>query len=199
MMDQLAPLIFAGLALGWAVHAHQLHRRLNSARRDPLTGLLTRAGWTASAQRIIRGPRSAILLLDLDGFKPVNDHFGHQAGDALLRAVGQRLAAWCHSNGVAGRLGGDEFVAALDDDTELSARLAELRDLLARPVRHGGCQLQVTASIGVCRLATLHHPNLTTALGKADHEMYRHKGHARRAPGRDHVGTADRRLLEPAA
>ncbi|MGW1549432.1 GGDEF domain-containing protein [Streptomyces sp. NPDC002346] len=98
--------------IGWASHTALLTHRLATARRDPLTGLRTRAGWTALAERVIRRHRDAVvLLLDLDDFKNLNDSHGHVAGDFALAVTAERLAAWCGRHGIAGRLGGDEFVA----------------------------------------------------------------------------------------
>lgn len=183
MMTYLATLLLnIGLAAGWTVHVRHLLRRLSAARRDPLTGLLTRAGWTCRAERITRSRRSAVLLLDLNGFKPINDRFGHGAGDTVLAGVGERLTAWCASSSgrVAGRLGGDEFVIALADATGLDEHLAELHTTLSQPVHHGGRRLVVTASIGACRLADLDTPTLSAALHAADQDMYRNKGRGRR-------------------
>lgn len=184
MMTQLElplQILPALLMLGWALHAHRLYRRLHQGRRDPLTGLLTREGWSRRAKRTLnRHPRSAVILLDLDGFKPVNDKFGHAAGDAVLAATGQRLNAWCEGIGTAGRLGGDEFVLALEDDGRLEDRLAGLADLLRQPVTHDGHTLRVGASLGAARRRDLPAPNLSDALAAADAAMYRIKGRTRR-------------------
>ncbi|SBT93979.1 diguanylate cyclase (GGDEF) domain-containing protein [Streptomyces sp. DI166] len=186
VLQLLAPL----LAGGWALHAHRLYQRLHRGRKDPLTGLLTRDGWTRAAERVIRRhPGATVLLADLNGFKAVNDRHGHDAGDAVLAAAGERLAAWCGKNGVAGRLGGDEFVAILTDDTRLPDRMADLAETLRQPVGHHGLQLRVGASIGAARLAELDTPTLAAALKAADTAMYRVKGRTRRG----------RRLLAPAA
>ena len=103
----------AGLpALGWALHGGLLWRRLATARRDPLTGLHTRAGWTTRAEHLLaKHPGALVLLVDLDDFKTINDTHGHAAGDAVLTATAQRLADWCGRHGIAARLGGDEFAA----------------------------------------------------------------------------------------
>ncbi|MFI9588261.1 GGDEF domain-containing protein [Streptomyces sp. NPDC052236] len=175
----LQTLIPAVLAAGWAVHAGLLYRRLTRTRRDPLTGLLTRAGWTRRARRITAHRNAAVVLIDLDRFKRINDRVGHAAGDAILAATGDRLAAWC-GRGAAGRLGGDEFVVALVDNGDLDQRLAELRTLLCQPVEHDGQLLKVGASIGVARLADLPTATLSAALGAADAAMYRAKGRGRR-------------------
>jgi diguanylate cyclase (GGDEF)-like protein len=195
-------LISAFLAGGWSLHAHRLYRRLNRVRRDPLTGLLTRDGWSRAAERITaRHDRAVVVLGDLDGLKRTNDRHGHAAGDALIAASGKRLAAWCGEHGVAGRLGGDEFVALLLDDQDLERRLAELALLLRQPVLHEGVKLPAGASLGAARLADLETPTLSAALAAADAAMYRAKGRGRR--GRRLLGpalaAARRRLAAPLA
>ncbi|QDN84364.1 GGDEF domain-containing protein [Streptomyces sp. RLB3-6] len=195
----LQPLIFALLAGGWAVHARRLYRQLHRIRRDPLTGLLTRDGWSRTAERVIaRNRRAVVVLGDLNGFKPVNDSYGHDAGDAVLAAVGQRLTDWCGGHDVAGRLGGDEFVAVLRDDQDLQQRLAELAHLVREPVVHRGVTLRVGISLGSGRTADLEDPTLAAALKAADTAMYlaKGRGHGRRggllAPA---LAAASRRLV----
>ncbi|WP_406725481.1 GGDEF domain-containing protein [Streptomyces sp. GD-15H] len=169
----LAPL------LGWAVHGSVLTHRLASARRDPLTGLHTRAGWTARAEHCIRRhPAAAVLLVDLDHFKTLNDTYGHAAGDAALIETADRLRAWCGRHGTAGRLGGDEFVAVVRDLA--AADLDALTAALHRPLPYEGASLPLAASVGVCRLAELPMPLLTDALAAADAAMYAAKGRSRR-------------------
>ncbi|MFD5294529.1 GGDEF domain-containing protein [Streptomyces mutabilis] len=166
--------------LGWAVHGGILTHRLASARRDPLTGLHTRAGWTARAEHCIRRhPTAAVLLVDLDHFKSLNDTHGHAAGDAALVATADRLRTWCGCHGIAGRLGGDEFVAVVQDlaAADLDALIAALH----RPLDYAGRSLPLAASVGVCRLAELPVPLLTDALAAADAAMYAAKGRGRRS------------------
>ncbi|MFF9785626.1 GGDEF domain-containing protein [Streptomyces nigrescens] len=176
------------------VHAHLLHKRLHFMRRDPLTGLLTRDGWNRAADRIIRRHnRAAVLLIDLDGFKTVNDDYGHEAGDAVIAASGQRLAAWCGENGIAGRLGGDEFVVVVRDGHRVAAALADLRALLREPVDYHSGRLSVGASIGAAQVADLEVPTREAAMRAADAAMYRVKGHTRggRRPLAAEVSAAD--------
>lgn len=174
-------LIAAALpALGWAVHGGLLARRLASARRDPLTGLHTRAGFTARAERILATcPNALVLLVDLDDFKAVNDTHGHAAGDAVLTATADRLARWCARHGIAARLGGDEFAAVVTDPA-CTCGLTALREDLRQPVAHGGALLPVSASVGSCSRTELPVPTLTDALSAADAAMYAAKGHGRR-------------------
>jgi diguanylate cyclase (GGDEF)-like protein len=127
---------------------------------DPLTGLLNRRRieervelelWEARA-----GDRAAALLfLDLDGFKPVNDTFGHAAGDDLLRTVAQRLRSQVRGTDLLARLGGDEFLVAVTglDPARAAAEAGRIADALrravSRPVEVAGTAVSVTASIGI--------------------------------------------------
>ncbi|MER8262908.1 GGDEF domain-containing protein [Streptomyces griseus] len=166
--------------IGWASHTALLTHRLATARRDPLTGLRTRAGWTALAERVIRRhPDAVVLLLDLDDFKNLNDTHGHAAGDFALVVTAERLAAWCSRNGIAGRLGGDEFVAIARQAPDLES----LRRTLDQPVAYAGHRLPVSVSVGSCRLADLPVRSLSDALATADSAMYAAKGTSgRRGP-----------------
>ncbi|MEV5998594.1 GGDEF domain-containing protein [Streptomyces griseomycini] len=171
--------------LGWAVHGSVLTHRLASARRDPLTGLHTRAGWTVRAEHCIRRHRdAAVLLVDLDHFKALNDTHGHAAGDAALVETADRLRAWCGRNGTAGRLGGDEFVAVVRDLAAVD--LDALTAALHRPLPHDGTLLPLAASVGACRVAELPVPTLTDALAAADAAMYAAKGRGRRGSRTPH-------------
>jgi diguanylate cyclase (GGDEF)-like protein len=165
--------------LGWALHGGILTRRLACARRDPLTGLHTRAGWTARAEHLIRRhPNAAVLLVDLDHFKTLNDTHGHAAGDAALIATAERLRAWCGHNGTAGRLGGDEFVAVIGNVA--AADLDALIAALHRPLPYDGALLPLAASVGVCQVTELPIRTLPDALAAADAAMYAAKGRSRR-------------------
>jgi diguanylate cyclase (GGDEF)-like protein len=181
------PIAAASLAplLGWAVHGSILSHRLASARRDPLTGLHTRAGWTARAEHLIRRhPTAAVVLVDLDHFKTLNDTHGHAAGDAALIATADRLRVWCGRHGIAGRLGGDEFVAVVRDLDH--ADPDALTAALHQPLTHDGTPLPLAASVGVCRVAELPTPLLTDALAAADAALYAVKGRSRRGSRPSH-------------
>ncbi|MFH8395149.1 GGDEF domain-containing protein [Streptomyces sp. NPDC018036] len=165
--------------LGWAVHGSVLARRLACARRDPLTGLHTRVGWTDRAEHLIRRhPNAAVLLVDLDHFKTLNDTHGHAAGDAALVATADRLRTWCGHTGIPGRLGGDEFVAIVRNLTadDLDALFAALHE----PLDYDGVSLPLAASVGACTVADLPVPCLPDALAAADAAMYAAKGRGRR-------------------
>jgi diguanylate cyclase (GGDEF)-like protein len=120
------------------------------ADRDALTGLANRAAFRA---RLEAGDAGALLLLDLDGFKGINDAHGHAAGDACLAVVGERLASAFGDAQIAARLGGDEFAILLPDASE--ARLAAARrigrraQMLALPVEWDGRLLHFGVSGGL--------------------------------------------------
>jgi diguanylate cyclase (GGDEF)-like protein len=172
---QHLPVYAAALPLaGWAVHSGVLTARLNRARRDPLTGLLTRDGFERAARKALdhpkRYPEMGVAFVDLDRFKQVNDTHGHAAGDAALLHTAVSLRLFAGVGGTAARLGGDEFAAVLPVTT-LSLRVGRLAARL-----HGftwnGLDLPLSASVGVCRVADLPAPSLTAALGAADAAMY---------------------------
>ncbi|UNO44223.1 GGDEF domain-containing protein [Streptomyces sp. MST-110588] len=152
---------------------------LEQARYDPLTGLLTRVGFEQCASRMLEVGPSAVLLIDLDGLKGLNDHFGHDAGDAAIRATGASLhdVVESYPGAVAGRLGGDEFAAVvpLPEAVALPWLLRGLHEAITAPVRHRGRDLAVGASIGVCLTADLPAVSLPLALRLADEAMYEAK------------------------
>ncbi|MEV7865287.1 GGDEF domain-containing protein [Streptomyces sp. NPDC088124] len=164
------------LAAGWSLHSTFLRRRIETARRDPLTGLPTRDAFTECATRILAGGPSAVYLIDLDRFKEINDAHGHAAGDAVIRATGGRLDAWARFNeGLAGRFGGDEFAAVAPARSlpELHWTLRELTRSLTGPVDVDGHQLAVGASIGAIRATTATGAEgLSVLLRAADEAMY---------------------------
>lgn len=160
---------------GWTVHAVSLHRKLAAARRDPLTGLLGRDGFTAKARQITDryGDHALVGIVDLDHFKQINDTHGHAAGDRVLQATAQRLAAWAGSRGVAGRLGGDEFAAvARFAPAQRQRRLRQLAATLAEPVDVDRHLIDVAVSIGAAAPDALGTNDLSTLQRAADAAMY---------------------------
>jgi diguanylate cyclase (GGDEF)-like protein len=133
-----------------------LDEMTHQAMHDQLTGLANRLQFTEQLRRALERAREelhpvTLLYLDLDGFKPVNDEFGHDVGDQLLVAVAKRMSACTRSDDTVARLGGDEFAVLIDSHTaagdaeEVSDRLAAA---LTRPFMIDGHQLQLGASIG---------------------------------------------------
>ncbi|NYE63902.1 diguanylate cyclase (GGDEF)-like protein [Duganella sp. 1224] len=123
---------------------------------DPLTGLANRRLFTDDLRRLVAqgergGGACALLLVDLDHFKPVNDTHGHDAGDALLAATAERLRAAVREADRAFRLGGDEFAVLLSqpaDSAALAPVCARILANLAAPLPHGDAVIQISASIG---------------------------------------------------
>ncbi|MEV2255878.1 GGDEF domain-containing protein [Streptomyces sp. NPDC050147] len=170
---------------GWTVHALSLHRKLAAARRDPLTGLLGRDGYTAKARQITAryGDSSLVVVVDLDHFKDVNDGpGGHAAGDRVLAVTAQRLTAWAGGHGAVGRLGGDEFALAVRiAPARRLLRLAQLYALLAQPVEaDDGVLVDTAASIGAASPDAIGTNDLELLQRAADAAMYegKHTGRA---------------------
>jgi diguanylate cyclase (GGDEF)-like protein len=161
----------------------QVRRELHhQATHDMLTGLPNRAQLAGCAARSA-GRGLAVLLLDLNGFKQVNDTYGHAAGDALLRELGHRLSVGLGPGDVAGRQGGDEFVVLLPEADRAAAERAgeRLREAVLRPVPIGdGREVSVGVSIGIAVRPAGDTADLDALTADADAAMYREK-HAGRA------------------
>ncbi|MEV8048501.1 GGDEF domain-containing protein [Streptomyces bacillaris] len=174
MSALLTALAAAGpLAAGWSVHTVWLRRSLRTARRDPLTGLRTRDGFTRRATALLKDPRAVVVLADVDHFKDINDTHGHAAGDALLKATADRLAHYVGRDGVAGRLGGDEFAAVvIDTHGTIGDLLAVLHGVLARPADGLDPTVRTTVSLGWVRSSDHPAEDLSGLLRRADEAMY---------------------------
>jgi diguanylate cyclase (GGDEF)-like protein len=152
---------------------------------DPLTELLNRRGFERELKRSVAyvkryGTSAALIYLDLDDFKPVNDRHGHAAGDAVLRAAAVALGAQVRASDVVARLGGDEFVALLwhVSGPEAAAKAAALEQAIyATSVRWGPSTLVVGASAGVALIGALDAP--AELLARADVAMYARKAERR--------------------
>jgi diguanylate cyclase len=152
-----------------AHHRHQIQEELRTSREqlrdlsehDPLTGLLNRRGFEvalseaiSSAQR--RNENIALLLLDLDDFKTINDTLGHDTGDVLLKRIARRLKSVIRNNDKLCRLGGDEFVILMQDlhqDEEPLLLADRIFNLMQLPIELGSTQHNITASIGIAVLS----------------------------------------------
>jgi diguanylate cyclase (GGDEF)-like protein/PAS domain S-box-containing protein len=156
------------------------------AFHDALTNLPNRTLFLDRlAHALVRADRRAhsiaVLFLDLDNFKVVNDSLGHQAGDQLLVTVGERLRACLRPVDTAARLGGDEFTVLLEDIRDFSevTRLAEqIAETLAAPLNLDGHELSTTASIGIA-LSTSSQDRPELLLANADAAMYRAKSNGK--------------------
>lgn len=158
----------------------------HQALHDPLTGLVSRALFTDRAQQAVRqaertGIGGSILLIDLDGFKNVNDTFGHHTGDAVLQEVANRLRATVRATDTVGRLGGDEFAVLLADQVSLAGTeriVGDIAAVIEQPIVTDSHACTVGASIG-----SVSYPadgfDVASLLRHADEGMYRAK-HRRR-------------------
>ncbi|MDB5565018.1 MAG: putative signal transduction sensory box domain, transrane protein [Tardiphaga sp.] len=157
------------------------------ARTDYLTGLPNRASFdahgTAQLQDALAGRRSgfALALIDLDGFKSVNDAHGHAAGDELLKEVSNRIRSVLDGRHFAVRLGGDEFAIVFDPDSSLDDAEAvgdEIVRILNRPFKVADSVVQISGSVG---LAAFEAPadSFTSIVARADQALYRAKNGGR--------------------
>ena len=157
------------------------------AFNDPLTQLPNRRLIFQHLEKLIatcvrHKTVGALLLLDLDGFKPVNDTYGHDAGDAVLKEVARRLQINIRAEDIVGRLGGDEFVVLFTQlaDNEQSAHqkavdiALKLQNEINKSFDFKGNVLQVNSSIGICLLGS-ENIDVESAIKKADTAMYRAK------------------------
>jgi diguanylate cyclase (GGDEF)-like protein len=148
---------------------------------DPLTGVANRRGFDAGvAQMLARarrdGSSTALLLLDLDHFKAVNDTWGHQVGDHVLQAVARAVEQQLRRGDVVARLGGEEFAVALaGSGADQAAMLAEAmrRAVAALDIRRGEASIGLTVSIGVAALRAA--DSLDALFSRADAALYRAK------------------------
>jgi diguanylate cyclase (GGDEF)-like protein len=170
-----------------AAHVQELEQERASLRwmadHDELTGLANRRLFHAIAPELLGGDdySSAVLILDLNGFKPINDTYGHDAGDEVLCVVARRMAA-CLGDQLVARFGGDEF-AALPRVPRAGAPTAWLQEVagslsaaIAPPMDVKGHTLSVTASIGVVPAGCS--TDLPDLLRRADQAMFSAKRHA---------------------
>ena len=170
-----------------AAHVQQLEQERASlhwmAGHDELTGLANRRLFHALAPGLLRGDdsSSAVLILDLDGFKPINDTYGHDAGDEVLCVVARRMAA-CLGDHLVARFGGDEFAAlpraprADVPEGWWEEVAGSLSAAIAPPMDVKGHTLSVTASIGVVPAGRS--ADLPDLLRRADQAMFSAKRHA---------------------
>ncbi|WP_329007493.1 EAL domain-containing protein [Micromonospora rifamycinica] len=203
---QTPPLVFVGmmallgvLALRQGLAANENLRLVARLRRlayaDQLTGLPNRLMFNRRLRQALReGPPVAVLLLDLDGFKQVNDRFGHATGDTLLTSIAVRMRTAVGDDGTIARLGGDEFAVLVDGDRPVAPERLAARLLAALQPSPGEEDVGVhpSASIGIAEFGPQHATH-TDLLRDADIAMY-----AAKAAGKSAYRTCTPALRESA-
>ena len=161
------------------------------AHTDPLTKLPNRRMLSSYFQKYMASALrhnscGAVLLLDLDGFKPLNDRYGHEVGDKVLIEVANRILSAIRSEDVAARLGGDEFVILLHPIDEIKSKMSviafqvaeKLVEQISRPITFNETEVNVGVSIGV-RLFSSEVLDTDTVIREADIAMYKAKQHGK--------------------
>ena len=156
------------------------------AQHDSLTGLPNRALFSDRLNQELsranrHGDRFALMFLDLDNFKPINDNFGHAVGDLMLQQVAQRLRDAIRNSDTVGRIGGDEFIVLMPELTDLNTAhgVAEkIREAVRQPYVIDGRQLTISCSLGIA-LYPDDGTDEITLTKSADQAMYRSKGQGR--------------------
>jgi diguanylate cyclase (GGDEF)-like protein len=178
LVNQCAALLTVALDL-----RDQEEQLLRAAHSDRLTGLPNRSSFTATLEAAIGSRPFAVLFLDLDGFKRVNDTLGHHAGDQLLVRVADRIRDCLRAGDTAARFGGDEFVVLLDGvgpGPVLTGLIERLSTAISAPYRLGDDVARVGVSIGWADGGA--GSTVEQLLQVADSSMYRAKA-AQRTPG----------------
>ena len=184
---------FAALTFGFPMMAYLLRSKQASearqqvdylARYEPLTGLLNRASFTEELDAILRegerGKSLALVLLDVDDFKAINDSHGHEAGDEFLKHVAACITGLCRETDVASRPGGDEFILALTSrsESDIVALVEQLMRDTAEPIVRENKSISGKLSIGIY-LVDRQTDTMADALHKADVALYQAKADGR--------------------
>jgi len=155
---------------------------------DPLLDILNRRGFERELKRALAhvkryGTQAALLFVDLDGFKVINDRHGHGAGDALLKAVARELIGNVRASDIVGRIGGDEFGVLIWrlEGPQATAKARRLETRIGQVgITHGRARIEVAASIGVAPLVEGASP--ADIIDAADQAMYARKDERRGLP-----------------
>jgi diguanylate cyclase (GGDEF)-like protein len=191
MFAVLTAVLLYGLMRGEGDKRDKIEKNLRSlAINDPLTGLLNRICFVENLEKAIaqaarNNSSIGVIFLDLDGFKAVNDLYGHHVGDELLSGVGERILGLTRAADSAARFGGDEFVLLVQNDGDgVEALARRLVDAMRRPFSLRGAEISITASVGYA-LFPQHGTQSKQLLRAADIAMYRVK-----EAGKNNVGRA---------
>ncbi len=179
------PLIYAWVIKPFVTDLSDAFNKIKAlAHTDPLTQLANRRLLSIHLKKIIAETirhefHGAVVLFDLNGFKAINDNYGHDAGDAVLTKIAERLKDNSRTEDIVARLGGDEFVVIIHhlNNTDQSSHISALQtanklaDIVTQPIEFNGSTLQVTASVGV-RLLDSEELDTETVMKEADIAMY---------------------------
>ncbi|HYC41989.1 MAG TPA: EAL domain-containing protein [Noviherbaspirillum sp.] len=174
-----APIFVKGVALDITERKRAEKQIADAARHDTLTGLPNRALLHEYCSHLLAhalrsGTSGALLFIDLDRFKPINDLYGHDAGDKVLKDVAQRLLACTRKEDVVSRLGGDEFIVVLPSIASPHDRATvagHIVEAVSQPIPFGELQLSVSPSIGISVFPE-HGSDLESLIRCADFAMY---------------------------
>ncbi|TNE77211.1 MAG: GGDEF domain-containing protein [Gammaproteobacteria bacterium] len=183
------PIIYYWVVQPFVTAHHEAIRKIeHMACLDPLTQLANRRLITKHLEKVLAGGLrhnhySAVMVMDLDGFKPINDIHGHEAGDAMLVEIARRLETIIRKDDIVGRLGGDEFIVILsnlghrpEEAQVRSQTVAErLIDVTDKPYRFGDKELKVSASVGIRFMDQNPKISVDTLISSADFAMYQAK------------------------
>ncbi len=172
-IDQLdSHSLFAEVLLSALHNGREVGQLRFAAAHDALTGLPNRVGFRAGLQRKLGSTLSALLFIDLDGFKAINDELGHHVGDAVLAETACRLQQQLRPGDLAARLGGDEFAVAVSTTVlgHLDALSKRLSSAIEQPMEIGPYEVSVGASIGFASLRP--DDSLDDLMAAADQAMY---------------------------
>lgn len=181
--EGLPPHLPVAIAVADSHSEHAIREELrHRATHDSLTGLVLRRHFFELVEHVLRSherhpSRLAVLYVDLDEFKRINDDHGHAAGDRVLTAVGERLRSAVRPDDVVARVGGDEFAVMcdhLEDAEDADAIIERIRTALDRPLHAGSEVVRLGASVGVA-FADGHRDRPERILDRADRAMYRAK------------------------
>lgn len=177
-IDSAMGVQFVGLVCDISQEETDKKRIEYQAMHDELTGLYNRSRFIELLEKLVLSAKPfALLFIDLDGFKPINDTFGHSIGDQVLIAIAQRMRCTTASNDVIARLGGDEFVVILPEvknSNDVNNVAERLLEKISEPMNFTGCECRVGASIGAAIFPS-HGTSNESILSAADNAMYQAK------------------------
>ncbi|AXB75687.1 GGDEF domain-containing protein [Novosphingobium sp. P6W] len=178
--EDLVGRLLTGVTTAANETAARIEQLVDAAERDPLTGIRNRRGFLDSAEQVLRGRSNAVFaIIDIDHFKSINDQYGHDTGDQLLKSLARRIEDYLRRSDICARWGGEEFAVLLPDTTLDEARLVmeRLRATVALDTGLGVEDRAVTFSCGLAPVRTF--AQLGDATKQADAALYAAKNAGR--------------------